>query len=129
MSESWAEWSVARFDELPDPGAKGFLVGDGDWPFRGFVVRQDAGVYAYANVCPHQRHALDLVADDFLVSGGQLIRCASHGAMFTLQDGQCVAGPCVGQHLMQLECRVDEGVVMVRAPDSLRDVPAIFGTN
>jgi nitrite reductase/ring-hydroxylating ferredoxin subunit len=126
VRDNWPEWPVTRFDDLSVPGARGFLVGDGDWPFRGIVVRQASEVYAYANVCPHQRHALDLVPDDFLAADGRLIRCASHGAMFTLEDGRCVIGPCVGKHLMKLECRVDNGVVLVRAPESLRDAVIDF---
>jgi nitrite reductase/ring-hydroxylating ferredoxin subunit len=126
VSDNWSEWPVTRFDDLSVPGARGFLVGDGDWPFRGVVVRQGSDVYAYANVCPHQQHALDLVPDDFLAADGRLIRCASHGAMFTPEDGRCVIGPCVGKHLMKLECRVEKGVVLVRAPASLRNALVDF---
>ena len=129
MNDVWPEWPVARFDDLTVPGARGFLVGDGDWPFRGFVIRQGDAIHAYANVCPHQRHALDLVPDDFLVQGGTLIRCSSHGALFTPDDGRCVAGPCAGERLMKLECRVEDGVVLVKAPDSLHDSGEIFKTN
>jgi nitrite reductase/ring-hydroxylating ferredoxin subunit len=120
MKSSWREWPVARFDDLDDKAAKGFLVGEGDWPLRGFVVRQGRNLFAYANICPHQRHALDLVADDFLVQGDSMIRCASHGALFLPDTGDCVFGPCVGKSLRQLECRVDDGVIIVTAPDSLR---------
>ena len=129
MNESWSEWPVARFEELPSPGARRFLAGDGDWPFPGFVVRQEDDVFAYANVCPHQRHTLDLIDHDFLVDDGRMIRCASHGALFLPDTGQCIAGPCVGKSLLALACRVADGVVFVRAPGSLRDIEIIFGTN
>ena len=122
MTEQWREWPVANISELPPRGSAGFLVGGGEWPFRGFVVRQDDAVFAYANVCPHRRHALDLVDGDFLVQEGTMIRCASHGALFVPDTGICVLGPCVGQGLLQLECRVEGGQVFVRAPDSLRDI-------
>jgi len=129
MSSAWQQWPIVRLDELGIKDAKGFLIGDDDWPFRGFVVRQGEGVFAYANVCPHQRHALDLVPDDFLVQDGELIRCASHGALFAPVTGKCVVGPCAGKYLLPLECRIDDGVVMVRAPDSLKAVDGLLDTN
>jgi len=118
----WAEWPICRVADIEEPGARGFMVGDGDWPFRGFVVRSGDGVFAYANVCPHARHPLDMMPDQFLAREGTMIRCGSHGAMFVPETGECVFGPCVGARLLRLDARVDEsGAVLVRAPDSLRD--------
>jgi nitrite reductase/ring-hydroxylating ferredoxin subunit len=125
----WPEWPVCRFDDLADPGAKGFFVGDGEWPFRGFVVRRGAEVFAFANICPHQRHPLDLDPDDFLTGDGESIRCSSHGALFSPESGLCIFGPCVGQSLMQLESRKGaDGNVLVTAPASLRDAGPIIGS-
>ncbi len=124
----WPQWPVCRFEDLPDPGARGFYVGDGDWPFRGFVVRKGADVFAYANICPHRRHPLDLLEDQFLVDDGQLIRCASHGALFIPETGICIAGPCTGQSLMELRVQFDDDRnVLVTAPASLRDAGPIIG--
>jgi nitrite reductase/ring-hydroxylating ferredoxin subunit len=119
--EGWPERAACRLDELPDPGAREFFVGAGDWPFRGIVVRRNAAVCAFANVCPHKGHPLNLADDDFLVTvpgGGPLLRCASHGALFVPESGLCLVGPCAGRGLRRLECRVADGVVLVRAPDS-----------
>jgi nitrite reductase/ring-hydroxylating ferredoxin subunit len=129
----WPEWPVCRLDDLAVPGAKGFYVGDGEWPFRGFVVRKGREIFAYANICPHRRHPLDLLPDAFLVEDGQLIRCASHGALFSPETGLCLTGPCSGRSLMKLESRLDsDRFVRVKAPDSLRDAGPIidggFGT-
>jgi nitrite reductase/ring-hydroxylating ferredoxin subunit len=124
---NWPEWPVCRLEDLGDPGAKGFYVGDGDWPFRGFVVRSSAEIRAYANICPHRRHPLDLMEDQFLMDDGQLIRCASHGALFEWATGLCVVGPCVGKHLMRLDVRIDkENQVIVTAPASLLDAGEII---
>lgn len=125
----WLEHAVARLDEIDNPGAKGFLVGNGDWPFRGFVVRQDDALTAFTNVCPHARHPLDMQPDAFLTENGRMIRCASHGALFRPDNGDCVAGPCVGAKLLRLDLRVDDtGTIYVRAPESLRD-EALTGSN
>lgn len=121
MSGEWPERPVARLAELPDPGAREFFVGEGDWPFRGILVRHGKQVQAYANVCPHKHHPLNLADDDFLVTmpgGGRVLRCASHGALFVPETGLCVFGPCSGRALTRLECRVEEGIVLVRSPES-----------
>jgi len=36
-----------------------------------------------------------------------LIQCATHGALFRIRDGYCVAGPCAGQGLIPLEVKVE----------------------
>lgn len=121
MNADWPERPVCRLEDLPEGGAREFFVGEGDWPFRGLVLRRDGAVHAYANICPHKGHPLNLSDDDFLVGmpgGGQLLRCVSHGALFVPETGLCVAGPCSGRNLQRLDCRVSEGLVMVRAPDA-----------
>ena len=121
MSDAWPERAVCRLDAVADPGAREFFVGEGDWPFRGIVVRRGGAVHAYANICPHKGHPLNLADDDFLVTmagTGQLLRCASHGALFVPETGLCVFGPCSGRGLRALPCRVADGMVLVRSPES-----------
>lgn len=91
-----------------------------DWPFQGFVVRTGDAVRAYVNRCPHKALTLNLREHDFLApvaGGGTLLRCVHHGAFFVPENGLCVVGPCAGRSLQPLECRVEDGVVLVRAPD------------
>ncbi len=118
---------MAQLADLADPGTQGFLVGDGEWPFRGFVVRQGDAVYAYANICPHLRHPLDFPPDRFLTPNGDMLRCSSHGALFTPATGDCVFGPCLGRSLMALELRVVEDEIWVKAPSSLREIGSFSG--
>jgi nitrite reductase/ring-hydroxylating ferredoxin subunit len=88
--------------ELEPTGSRGFAVGEGDWPLRGFVVRTAKGVAAYVNTCPHAGHPLNFRPDKFLTPDRNLILCASHGALFTRDDGLCIAGPCPGQSLKRV---------------------------
>ena len=119
----WSEWPVMNVTDLGDPDARGFGVGGGEWPFRGFVVRRDGALFAYANVCPHARHPLDMLPDDLLVAEGNLLRCASHGALFLPDSGECIAGPCTGLSLLVLDCREDvDGTIFVRAPGSMQEI-------
>jgi len=121
-ADVWPERQVMHSDELGDPDARSFSVGDGDWPFSGFVVCRDGQLYAYANICPHRRHPLELEPHAFLVNNGSLIRCASHGALFIPETGECLAGPCTGHSLIALPCRSEpDGTIWVNAPTTLRD--------
>ncbi|MBU3672349.1 MAG: Rieske 2Fe-2S domain-containing protein [Sinobacteraceae bacterium] len=98
---------VCTLRDLEATGSYGFRIGDGDWPRRGFVVVvPEGGVRAYENTCPHAGHPLDLRAHHFLTAGRELIVCASHGALFAPDSGQCVAGPCVGRRLRPIEVTV-----------------------
>ncbi len=120
--EAWPEWRVMHIGELGDPDARSFSIGDGDWPFKGFIVHRQGQIVAYANICPHRRHPLDLEPHAFLVDNGNLIRCASHGALFCPESGACLSGPCAGRSLIGLPCRLEpDGTIRVNAPATLRD--------
>ncbi len=111
-----AEVLVCKFDELNDPGCKEFRIGEGEWPFRGFVVRKGDAVYAYQNFCMHAGHPLNWYPDRFLTGDGRQIICASHGAIYEIESGECVAGPCPGRKLRPVEVDIRDGEVVIRGP-------------
>jgi nitrite reductase/ring-hydroxylating ferredoxin subunit len=112
---------ICALHELDDPGARGFTLGEGEWPLRGFVVRRGAAVQAYVNHCPHAGFPLNWQPDVFLAPGGSLIRCIMHGALFEIETGVCVAGPCMGHGLQPLEIQVRVGYVLLDARVPLQD--------
>jgi nitrite reductase/ring-hydroxylating ferredoxin subunit len=112
--------AICRVTELSDPGTRAFTVGSGDWPLKGFVVRKGAQVFAYVNRCPHAGHPLNWQANDFLTLDDTIIICRSHGALFDLSTGLCVAGPCAGANLRSIAVRIEHDYVMlVDDPDQL----------
>lgn len=116
MSGTETEVAVGRLDELEDPGCREFRVGEGDWPFRGFVVRQGDEVYAYQNYCAHAGHPLNWKPDSFLTPDSSQIICSSHGAVYDIKSGACVAGPCPGKKLRALIVEIRDGSVVVCVP-------------
>jgi nitrite reductase/ring-hydroxylating ferredoxin subunit len=115
---------LCSLGELESTGSRGFAVGEGDWPLRGFVVKSTRGVAAYVNTCPHAGHPLNFRPDRFLTSDRSLILCASHGALFTRDEGLCIAGPCPGQSLTPVPIEVVGEYVMLAAgvdPGALAD--------
>jgi nitrite reductase/ring-hydroxylating ferredoxin subunit len=104
---------ICRLTDIEDPGARGFVMGTGDWPLRGFVVRCGDEVRGYVNHCPHAGHPLNLRPHKFLTPDGALILCSSHGAVFEKQTGYCVAGPCTGHSLRPVPLTVEAGFVLL----------------
>jgi nitrite reductase/ring-hydroxylating ferredoxin subunit len=96
--------------ELVDAGSRGFEI-DGQ---KLFAVRREGRVYVYENRCPHRGVGLEWQPDQFLDPSASLIQCATHGALFLIESGECVAGPCAGQSLSALACREDRQGIWVQ---------------
>ena len=107
---------VCRFDELPEPGARGFSFPGAVIPDEWFLVRYADKVYAYRNLCPHAGRFLNWKEDAFLTKDRTLIMCAGHGALFDPTHGGCIAGPAMGRALESLPVTVQDGLVMVDKP-------------
>ena len=119
MSVTEREVEVGRLDDIDDPGCREFKIGEGDWPFRGFVVRQGDAVFAYQNFCAHVGHPLNWSPNKFLTKDKSAIICASHGATYEIETGRCFAGPGAGGSLRRVELSVRDGVVYVTGPTSM----------
>ncbi|MGH1370657.1 MAG: Rieske (2Fe-2S) protein [Cellvibrionaceae bacterium] len=100
---------LCALDDLKNPSSKGFNIGEEAI----FAVRQDAHVYVYRNQCPHLGIALEWLPDRFLDIDGELIQCSTHGALFTIDDGLCVSGPCSGQSLIALHTQIIDDDVWI----------------
>ena len=72
-----------------------------------FAIRQDNQLYAYWNSCPHMGIPLNWMPEKFLDLDGIFLQCSSHGALFQINDGECVGGPCVGDHLSPVTLKQD----------------------
>ena len=86
---------------------------------RILAVRRAGRVYVYTNRCPHRGVELEWQADEFLDASASLIQCATHGALFLIETGECVAGPCEGSSLRAMECGEDAQGIWINpvAPD------------
>lgn len=113
------EIAVGQLTELDDPGCREFQIGDGDWPFRGFIVRKGDNVFAYQNYCVHVGHPLNWSPDKFLTKDKSAIICASHGATYEIETGQCFAGPGSGGALRKVNVAVRQGTIYVSGPTSM----------
>jgi nitrite reductase/ring-hydroxylating ferredoxin subunit len=82
-----------------------------------FVVKKDGHVFGYQNYCPHLGVRLEFQENDFLDPEGKFILCANHGALFHIEDGFCVSGPCSGKSLKKLNLKIEnEYIYLTEAP-------------
>lgn len=105
---------LCRLDAVADGGAKGFIVPGVGETGDLFLVRRGDRVYAYVNSCPHVGTPLEFIDDKFLTRDRSLILCSTHGALFRIEDGHCVDGPCEGERLTALAVEVRDGLVFLR---------------
>lgn len=93
--------------DIPDEGSKGFQLSGR----KLFAVKKLGKVYLYQNACPHLGIALEWVEDQFLDSSRSMIQCANHGALFVIESGKCVSGPCSGQRLVPMAYELRDDAV------------------
>lgn len=63
---------------------------------RAFAVRYRGAPHAYLNRCTHVAMEMDYQPNRFFDDTGQWLLCATHGAAYLPDTGQCAAGPCRG---------------------------------
>ena len=98
---------LCEIHEIPDGKAKGFVFDDTSV----FAVRQGLECFVYANKCPHMGIELHWMEDQFLDQEQQFIQCSTHGALFAIEDGECIEGPCKGKTLTVIEHMQENGIL------------------
>lgn len=99
---------VCHINDLKDHQTYGYQIALKESEMDILVLRQGQAVRAYLNHCPHLGIPLNWQPDKFLSLEQTHIQCSTHGALFTLEEGYCIAGPCRGQSLSALPTEIDE---------------------
>ena len=101
---------LCALTDIPEGGAKGFAQ------HKLFALKKQGKIYLYRNACPHLGIPLEWVEDQFLDSSQSMIQCANHAALFVIETGKCVAGPCSGKKLQPLTHHIIEGDIYLSSP-------------
>ena len=103
--------ALGPLDLVADGGARGYVLEIGGRRFHGFVVREGDAVRGYVDRCPHMGVPLARELDAYLSPISRHIACGWHGALFRVDDGACVAGPCAGAALIAWPVAVRDGAL------------------
>ena len=106
--------TLCQLDDIEEEGSKGFEIQG----HKLFAVKKDNLVYVYQNRCPHLGVELEWDEDVFLDQEGKLIQCSTHGALFLIEYGSCVSGPCAGDQLTAIESKIEGNAVVIELPSS-----------
>ncbi len=101
--------TLGPLDQIAEGKARNYVLQLKAGRFHGFVVRKNGRVHGYVDRCPHAGVPLAQELDQYLTSGGEMILCSWHGALFDIASGECLGGPCMGARLTEWPVAVVEG--------------------
>ena len=97
--------------DLPEGGrAVPFDVVYAGQTCRAFAIRFEGQPQAYLNRCTHVAMEMDFQPNQFFDASGRWLLCATHGAAYAPDTGECAGGPCRGG-LVKIDLSEAEGVV------------------
>lgn len=107
---------ICALNDIPNRQARGFVLvrrgaGGAEIPWPILIMRWGRHVFAYENTCPHQGTRLDWEKDQFMDGSGERLICGKHGALFELDTGLCVEGPCTGAALVSIPVNVEDAEI------------------
>ena len=103
---------LCALDDLLDNSTKGYSISSRGKTKEIFLVRCGDNVYGYVNSCPHTGSPLDWVPDQFLSEDKAYIQCATHFALFRIEDGLCISGPCANKSLKSVPIKLENNAIV-----------------
>jgi nitrite reductase/ring-hydroxylating ferredoxin subunit len=123
MNASSPLWPLCNSRDLLDGGqAVPFDINFAGQTCRAFAIRFNGLPHAYLNRCTHVAMELDWQPNRIFDDSGQWLLCASHGAAYQPDTGQCAGGPCRGG-LVKITLSENGGVVYWHSAYNLNPVP------
>ena len=110
---------IARTTELTPGTTKKFLLTCDGREIEGFVLNLGGAFHAWVNRCRHVPMGLDWVENQFFTEDGQFLQCATHGAYYLPDTGECIAGPPCGKSLVRVPITIEGDVILGGCPGPL----------
>jgi len=104
---------ICKIDDIHEGDARGFELVAGEQVISIICIRRDNQFFAYKNSCPHTGVNLEWLPNQFLDTTQQFLLCSTHGALFQIEDGHCVSGPCAGDALQKLTIMQNHGELFI----------------
>jgi nitrite reductase/ring-hydroxylating ferredoxin subunit len=102
---------LCDLSEVKDGDSNGFFVETAGKMESYIVVRQGANAFVYINSCPHIGTPLDFTPGQFLTVDKSMIMCSAHAALFRIEDGFCISGPCAEESLTPVAIDIRGGAI------------------
>lgn len=102
---------LCLLDELEQVASREFEFEESSTTHNIFIVRNYDNITAYQNSCPHNHGPLNWLEDVFLSDDNEYIQCVNHGALFEIDTGQCIYGPCAGQALTRIDIEIEDNMI------------------
>ena len=96
--------------DVAEGQARGFVLSP-ETRRKVILARRNGRLFGWLDACPHYPGGTPMAwrSNAYLNGEGTHLACHSHGALFDLETGECVLGPCLGQGLTRIELAVTEG--------------------
>ncbi|MEH6471185.1 MAG: Rieske (2Fe-2S) protein [Halopseudomonas sp.] len=107
---------LCHIDDIPNEQPKGLMWGQQSL----IAIKWNGQLHLYLNRCPHRGIPLEWLPDQFLDLERQFIQCSTHGALFQIETGECIQGPCQGQSLEPIRYTlIDEMICIASSPQEI----------
>lgn len=108
---------VCRVGDIPEGATRKFMIEFEGRDEEAFVLRVGGTWHAYINRCRHVPMTMDWVENRFFTEDGRYIQCATHGAWYEPDSGECVAGPACGKALYRVPLEIRGNEVWAFPPE------------
>jgi nitrite reductase/ring-hydroxylating ferredoxin subunit len=107
---------VAQVGEVQPGQTKKFALFVDGRETECFLVNYNGLLFAYVNRCRHVPMTMDWVENQFLTEDGRYILCATHGAAYEPETGECIFGPPCGKVLARVPLTINGEQVLAHQP-------------
>jgi len=101
--------SLCPISAIDEGEARSFILSQ----TRLFAVKSGGNIHVYINRCPHLGIQLQWQEHAFLTNEKDFIKCSNHGALFEIDTGLCISGPCRGEKLWAIESSIVAGILEI----------------
>jgi len=112
---------IARTGDLKPGQTKRFRLLCEAREIECFLVNVAGVHHAYVNRCRHVPMELDWVENQFFTEDGRFVQCATHGAYYLPESGECIAGPPCGKSLVRVPLVIEGDEIRAECPGPLPD--------
>ncbi len=108
-----SDFHLCNVHDIDEEDSKEFFIPQGEKEQSVLAVKKDGVLSVYINSCPHLGVPMNFEPDRFLDVEKNFIMCSTHGALFKIDDGECIHGPCMGRSLQVVDHEIREEEVFI----------------